>query len=239
MRSTSEKLAKPRRQAKDPITTLIAVLALAGGAQALAPAPAAAMDDQSTGATCVVQDGVLVNPETDELCTLGEETIAFSGSAPSTSPPREASETRTPCPGFACLRRGQRQIGDRDNLLGSPDGSKRVGRRQSRSSQPPPMAELLHLAEHSLAALRSKPAKGSKPAEDGERYFDLVKFCKGLRRLRDASVIDLEYDKSRKPRTEKLTKQIRSTENAIGMFNGELKGPCASVSTEPVPGEDD
>lgn len=60
----------PRRA---PIATLAALLALAGGAQALAPASALAMTDQQQGGDCVQlgDQGFGWDPTTGELCSLG------------------------------------------------------------------------------------------------------------------------------------------------------------------------
>jgi hypothetical protein len=94
------------------------------------------MDDQITGATCVVQEGVLINSETGEVCTLGELTVTMDGTAPSTQPPQEPSNAPLTCPALGCKQKGQRQIGNRDNLLGSPDRPGRGGPVKAGSTKP-------------------------------------------------------------------------------------------------------
>jgi hypothetical protein len=192
--SPPQTVAPPRR-GKAPIATLIALLALASGAEALTPAQAAAMDDENAGATCVVQDGVLVNPETDELCTLGEETIAFSGSAPSTSPRQEASGIRTPCPGFGCLR-GPQPLRDRDKHFAYPDGPKgrtappaKEKTAEAKEQLPPQVCKLVdqHKANlqwgHTILLSLQKPFKGRTHMPETEK--DLAKIGKHAEWFRD------------------------------------------------------
>jgi hypothetical protein len=66
-------MPRRRRPSKASIATLTALLALAAGAQALVPTPAAA-EIAENGSTCTLKDGVPTDGN-GQLCTIGEEVI--------------------------------------------------------------------------------------------------------------------------------------------------------------------
>jgi hypothetical protein len=80
--------SKPRRRrGTASITTLAALFALAGVAQALSPAQAAAMDDLGMKA-CLEIGGQIVDTATGTICMRdGQEILVFSSTAPSTPYP--------------------------------------------------------------------------------------------------------------------------------------------------------
>jgi hypothetical protein len=89
MPARSAKDRNRSRRSRTSIATLVTLFALIGGAQALAPAPAAARDDSGTitGTICVmVGEGIYVDAETFLPCdpATAAETIDVTGERPLT-----------------------------------------------------------------------------------------------------------------------------------------------------------
>jgi hypothetical protein len=120
--------------AKTKLAVLTALLSLAATAQVLAPASAAAMDDNGPQCTLSIQGGlpVLLDPE-GNICNVGsgtEEEIVgdvyyVEDTKPKTDPP---PNPRADGCYFGCLTKTNRPPRDRDNHLGSPDDRPGKGR---------------------------------------------------------------------------------------------------------------
>jgi hypothetical protein len=155
--STAKHPTSCRRRGMPSIAILTALFALAGGVQALGPAPAAAMDDSGTGPRCVSL-GIPGMPQFGwngvEVCEAtngsggeggqggsgGDGSVAVDPpTVPNTEPVVEIHDPVVmppPCPAFGCLRpRPPRGSGDRD-LFGQVPPQERGGSSRGRDLTP-------------------------------------------------------------------------------------------------------
>jgi hypothetical protein len=152
--STAKHPTSCRRRGTASIAILTALFVLAGGVQALAPAPAAAVDDSGPGPKCASM-GIPEMPQLgwngEELCEVtngsgGDGGQGSTGGDPptvtNTEPvveihdPVVPDDTRPRCPAFGCLRpRPPRGGGDRD-LFGQVPPQERGGGSRGRDLEP-------------------------------------------------------------------------------------------------------
>lgn len=158
--STAKHPTSCRRRGTASIAILTALFVLAGGVQALAPAPAAAEDDSGPGPKCASM-GIPEMPQLgwngEELCEVtngfggdgGQGSTGGDDSAGGNPPtvtntepvveihdPVVPDDTRPRCPAFGCLRpRPPRGSGDRD-LFGQVPPQERGGGSRGRDLEP-------------------------------------------------------------------------------------------------------